>query len=122
MKSIRAWVEANGGSWLERAPGSSASFAEVGSVRWPVVVELDRQFGGLSLYLGEHELWVGLDSALEMPAFRRELEGRPHVMVGAFGPCRWYVDEHGALLEVDASGAVVNRAESVGALLERLAG
>ncbi len=119
---IRAWVDAHEGSWLGRAPGVSASLAQVGSVRWPVVAQIDETYGGLSLYVGERELWVGLDSALEMPFFRRELEGRPHVMVGSFTPLCWYVDERGALLEVElTSGVIVSRAESLEAMLERVA-
>jgi len=118
---IREWVEANRGSWLERPDGSSASFAEVGSVPWPAVIEVDREFGGLSLWLGEREVWVGLDSALEMPGFHRVLDGRPHVLVGVCGAWRWYVDEQGAVMEVDGDGAVLSRAESVRVMLERLA-
>ncbi len=118
---IEAWLEANQGSWLRRAPGVAACLAAVGSVHWPVVVDIDDEFGGLSVYLGERELWVGLDSALEMPSFRRVLDGRPHVLIGAFTPNGWYVDEAGSLLEVDAIGQVLARAKSVREALEGLA-
>ncbi len=117
---LREWVEAKSGSWLPRAPGVSAQLAEVGRVTWPVVTQIDAELGGLSLYLGTRELWVGLDSALEMPNFRRTLEGRPHVMVGALGTTGWYVDEGGAMLEVSSDGRVVGRCASVREALERL--
>ncbi len=110
---IEAWVSQNQGAWLKRAPGVSASLAMVGSVSWPVVIQIDDEFGGLSVTLGERELWVGLDSALEMPAFRRTLEGRPHVLIGWYAPRGWYVDETGAVLEVEHSGQVTARFASI---------
>ena len=73
------------------------------------------------LYLGTRELWVGLDSALEMPLFRRSLEGRPHVLIGALGTTRWYVDSQGAMLEVADDGLITGRCGSVREALERLA-
>lgn len=118
---LSAWVKANQGSWLKRAPGVSAQLAQVGGVTWPSVVELDNELGGLSLYLGDRELWIGLDSALEMPAFRRVIDGRPHVLIGAFTPNGWYVDELGAMVEIDAEGRVLATAPSVRARLEAMA-
>ncbi len=118
---LREWVEAKAGSWLPRAPGVSAQLAQVGGVSWPAVVAIDEALGGLSLYLGTRELWVGLDSALEMPLFRRSLEGRPHVLIGALGTTRWYVDSQGAMLEVADDGLITGRCGSVREALERLA-
>lgn len=110
---IEAWVSQNQGAWLKRAPGVSAALAGVGAVRWPILIQIDDEFGGLSVTLGERELWVGLDSALEMPAFRRTLEGRPHVLIGWYAPRGWYVDETGAVLEVEQSGQITARSASV---------
>ncbi len=119
--ALREWVTGWGGAWVTRVPGVAASLAEVGGVKWPVLVELDHEFGGLSLQLDERELWVGLDSALEMPGFRKRFDGaRLHVLIGAFSPNGFYVDETGAVLEVDGDGKIVRRAQSLRSLLEAI--
>jgi hypothetical protein len=72
------------------------------------------------MYVGEREVWVGLDSALEMPAFRRVIDGRPCVLIGAFTPMRWYVDETGAIAQLDAAGVVRGRFSSLRDALDQV--
>jgi hypothetical protein len=98
---------------LERALGDRA---------WESLILLERDYGGISGSDGR-ELYIGADGAPGGNLVRplKMIFDRPHVCIGYYAPIAWYLDESGAITEVDDQGRSFYRSDSLGKRLEQLA-
>jgi hypothetical protein len=97
-----------------------ALLEERGVPCWEALLRAEARYGGIG---GEgsdgREIWFGPPS--RWYGQRKTLDGRAHVLVAAFVPILWFMDETGRIVEIDDLGERFYESDSIDHRIEQLA-
>lgn len=86
---------------------------------WPSLLAVEADFGGLGCITSdERELAFGADNWFGK---RRDIDGRPHILVALYEPIRWFMDEGGRIVEIDDLGERFYESDTIAHRIEQLA-
>jgi hypothetical protein len=118
---VRAWLAAHGVTQQRPRLDEAATrrfCAKNKLPTWPSLLAIEARFGGLRGVASDSRV---LEFGVSTFGWRREIDGRLHLLVAYFDPILWYMDEAGRIVEIDDLGHRFYESDSIDLRIEQLA-
>ncbi|MFN0246784.1 MAG: hypothetical protein ACKV2T_07730 [Kofleriaceae bacterium] len=118
---VRAWLAAHGVTQQRPRLDEAATrrfCAKNKLPTWPSLLAIEARFGGLRGVASDSRV---LEFGVSTFGWRREIDGRLHLLVAFFDPILWYMDEAGRIVEIDDLGHRFYESDTIDHRIEQLA-